>query len=126
MIFDIAAGGIVVGICALMLKEIGAKGVPVLISIAFCILLSASFLKISDIFSEFFDMGIFDLAPQLLHTAVKLVGAGYLFGISADICRTLGVETVAKGVEIGGRVEIMIIVFPYFKEIIELLPELFI
>ena len=113
-------------VCALLLREIGSRGIPVLISLAFCILLSASFSKLFGIFGELRDMQLFSSAEEILRTAMKVLCVGYLFGISADTCRTLGEEMIAKGVEIGGRVEILLIIFPFFKRILELGAELFV
>ena len=58
-----------------------------------------------------------DLADSIA-VALKVLGLGYLFGISADICRELGESGIAKSVEVVGRVEIIAVVIPYFEEII--------
>ena len=46
-------------------------------------------------------------------------GLGYLFGISADICRELGESGIAKSLEVVGRVEIIAVAVPFWKKIIE-------
>ena len=51
---------------------------------------------------------------------IKIIGASYLFGICGDTCRELGEAGIAKTVEVVGRVEIIAIIMPYFKEIIEI------
>ena len=124
MIFDVAAGGVIICVCTLLLKQLGAKWMPVLVALAFCLLVSISFSELFSVISEIKDMQILSSAEKCVKAAIKIVGVGYLFGISADICRTLGEEMVAKGVEIGGRVEIMLIIFPFFKEIIQIGVEL--
>jgi stage III sporulation protein AD len=43
---------------------------------------------------------------------LKIIGLGYLFGISADICRELGEGGIAKALEVAGRVEIILLSVP--------------
>ncbi len=59
-------------------------------------------------------------ASDAVSVAVKALGLSYLFGISADICRELGEQGIAKCVEVVGRVEIISLALPYFRQIIEL------
>ena len=59
-----------------------------------------------------------------LSAAVKILGIGYLFGMCADVCRELGEGGAAKAVETVGRVEIIAVVIPYFKEIVSVGAEL--
>ena len=52
--------------------------------------------------------------------ALKVVGLGYLFGFTADVCRELGEAGVANAVGLVGRVETFLVVLPYFEKTIEL------
>ena len=52
--------------------------------------------------------------------ALKVVGLGYVFGFTADVCRELGEGGVASAVGIVGRVETFLVVMPYFEKTLEL------
>ena len=56
--------------------------------------------------------------------ALKIVGAGYLFGICSDIAAELGEPLVSKGLLTVGRVEILLIAMPYFVGAVQLGAEL--
>ena len=70
------------------------------------------------------EVGRWASVSEPLSAAVKILGIGYLFGMCADVCRELGEGNVAKGVEVVGRVEIIAVVIPYFKEIVSVGTEL--
>ena len=52
--------------------------------------------------------------------AVKVIGVGYAFGISADVCRELGEGGVATALTVAGRLEIFIAVLPYIVKMVKL------
>ena len=52
--------------------------------------------------------------------ALKVVGLGYLFGFTSDVCRELGEGGVANAVGLVGRVETFLAVLPYFEKTLEL------
>lgn len=52
--------------------------------------------------------------------ALKVVGLGYLFGFTADVCRELGEGGVANAVGVVGRVETFLVVLPYLEKTLEL------
>ena len=51
--------------------------------------------------------------------AVKVIGTGYVFGITSDICTELGEGGVARACGVVCRIEIFLIVLPYFLEILD-------
>ena len=59
-------------------------------------------------------------AMDITKCAMKIVGAGYVFGISADIASELGEGGISKALLAVGRVEIIVMSFPYFKNLFEL------
>lgn len=52
--------------------------------------------------------------------AMKILGTGYIFGVSADTLDTLGEAGASRSLDLLCRVEIMLISLPYVKEIIAL------
>ena len=53
-------------------------------------------------------------------SVLKIIGIGYIYGMSADICNDMDYRAVASALSTLGRVEILITVLPYFKDIIGL------
>ena len=119
MILDILGAGMILGISAFILRSFGWKGTPVFAVIASVVLISEASHILGNIFDSvsflYNENGIRDG----INAALKVLGLGYLFGISADVCRELGEAGIAKSVEVVGRVEIITVAVPFWKEIIE-------
>lgn len=119
MILDILGAGMILGISAFILRSFGWKGTPVFAVIASVVLISEASHILGNIFDSvsflYNENGIRDG----INAALKVLGLGYLFGISADVCRELGETGIAKSVEVVGRVEIITVAVPFWKEIIE-------
>ena len=62
------------------------------------------------------DFGIGDVSSSLL----KIVGIGYLSGITADVCRGVGEGGIASSVTLVAKAEIIAIAAPYFFDIVEM------
>jgi len=71
-------------------------------------------------YSKLFSQEGLDYAKAI----IKIIGAGYVFGIGADICRELGEVGVGSAVLVAGRIEIFAITLPYFKKILDIGAEL--
>ena len=52
-------------------------------------------------------------------TMLKIVGAGYVFGICSDVCSQLGQASLSNAVILCGRVEIVALSAPFIKRIVE-------
>ena len=120
MIWKIVAMGILLSLMALLLRGFGFRGIGVFTAIAAVSLVSLVLGELSSLrelfgYSELFT----DEAMQYVGAMVKIVGAGYIFGICADICRELGENGVANGVLVAGRVEIFVITLPFLKKILD-------
>ena len=53
-------------------------------------------------------------------TALRAIGLGYIFGITADICDSLGERVIASAVTLVGRIQIFLVSYPYFEKIVSL------
>ena len=92
-------------LCTVVILLVLADGIYEIVS---------SLLKISEL------AGIKDAATD----AIKAVGVGYVFGFTADTCTDLGENGIANGVVLAGRIEILLIAFPYFEKTVNLALEL--
>ncbi len=120
MILKICGISILTAICAFLLRSFGWRGVPILVASVSVLLISELDGRFEYIFGALREIGTRTGIAETLASALKVVAAGYLFGICADVCRELGEGGVAKTVEVVGRVEIVAIVVPYFEEIIKI------
>ena len=57
---------------------------------------------------------------EIATSAAKIIGVGYLFGRGADVIAELGEGMISKGLLVAGKIEILLIALPYFKDILEL------
>ena len=108
-----------VGSC-LVLKEFGWRGAPlvgVICGIAAISFVLPYFAEAKSFYSHLSDdFGIGDVSSSLL----KIVGIGYLSGITADVCRGVGEGGIASSVTLVAKAEIIAIAAPYFFDIVEM------
>ena len=119
MIVKACAVGIALAAAALLMREMGFRAAPVFAAICFIFVLS--FIA-ENITSLGIDDGILSLigsAGEEAGAVFKIVGVGYLAGISSDICLELGERSLSKAVSVAGRVEILAISLPFFSRLAE-------
>lgn len=106
-------------VTAFLLRQLGWRGAPVFAVICCVILLMETTDSLASIINSVTATAELGAVSEPLGAALKTLGAGYLFGISADVCRELGESGIAKTVEVVGRLEIIAIVIPFFEQIIK-------
>ncbi len=109
---------------AFLLREFGWRGVPVFGVICFLGMISIAVPYVSESVGAFSDIADTYGLSDTVRVVLKLVGVGYLAGITSDICRELGQASLSSGVTLFGRLEIIAIAAPYFLKIIKLGTEL--
>ena len=109
---------------AYILRALGFRGAPVFAAISAVVLITESKDSFGYIFGRVKELAHFANISEPTSAALKILGLGYLFGICADVCRELSEPGIAKAVEIVGRVEIFVVVIPYFEKIIRVGVEL--
>ena len=120
MIPKICAVGIILAFVGFLLSEMGFKGKKALGALSLVLMLICFAKETDTVLSEslslFSRAGLGDTAGR----ALKVVGLGYVFGISTDVCEELGETGVSKALVLIGRVQIIGITLPYVKQILEL------
>lgn len=120
MIPKICALGVLLAVVGFLLSEIGFKGKRAFALLSFVLIGISVLSDAGELFSEILSLseglGVADTAKG----ALKVVGIGYVFGISSDIADQLGETGVSKALTLAGRIEILALTIPYIKEIIEL------
>ena len=113
----IAFLGLIFAFSAVLLKNLGWRGASVFTSLGIVVILSEmrnifpEIEKLSELWLTLGDGGV---------AMLKILGLGYLFGISAEISRELGEAGIASALTLAGRFEIIAIAIPFISEIFSL------
>lgn len=118
MIFKICAAGLLCAALGMLLSEMGWRGKRVFTAVCAAVLLSALSEGVSSLFGKVMSVSEAAGISEVAKSAVKIIGVGYIFGVSSDICTELGENTLAGTLTMAGRVEILLIVLPYFIKIL--------
>ncbi len=112
--------GIIAAFAALLLREAGFKGAKLLSCVALIAIMGLA-LGLTGRLVSLIGVGeLSENAEWAVRLFIKVVGVGYIFGIGSDICRELGESGVAGALLAVGRVEILLLCMPAFREIFEL------
>ena len=120
MIMKTAFVALLAGVLALILSEYGYRGkrlfsVFVIVSLIGVGVFAFS-RAVNGIDAVISLTGLGDAAT----CAIKIVGTGYVFGITADVCREMGEAGIANALTTVGRLEIFVTVLPYILKMVEL------
>lgn len=125
MIVRLFAIGLLLAVMAMMLRSFGFRGAVVFSLFAVTVIFSTAASELVALVDKMgLDVLLSGEAAKYTSAIAKVVGCGYLFGISADMCRELGEAGIAKAVIVCGRIEILLIAAPYFAEILKIGQEL--
>ena len=119
MIVKVCAAAVALGIASLLMRELGFRGAPVFAVTCIVVILALLFEGAGELRES---LGIIASMASLREEAgavVKVVGVGYLAGISSDICTELGERGISKAVTLAGRVEILAIALPFLHKLLE-------
>ena len=118
MIPRACAVAVLCSILAFLLERMGFKSKGLFSSLCALIIFTSLFDPLSNVFGKLIDLsklaGITDAAT----CALRAVGLGYTFGLTADLCGGLGEQGLSSVVLLVGRVQILLLVCPYFEKII--------
>lgn len=108
---------LVLAVSAVLLKNLGWRGAPVFTSLGIVLL-------ISELLGFFAETGkisfIFENLGDGAAAMLKIIGLGYLFGISSEICKELGENGISSALSLVGRFEIIAVAIPFISEIFSL------
>jgi stage III sporulation protein AD len=107
---------------AVVLKGFGFRGASVFSAAVITVMLASAIASARPIF-DFFKI-IPSAASEYTESVIKAIGIGYATGVTADICRELGENGIAKAVSVGAKIELVLLALPHVYEITELALEL--
>lgn len=120
-ILKIVAIGIITTIAVLIVKQTKPE-IAVLVGLAGSLLIFFELVNlISSIFSVFNSVIVkTGVSNDLFSILLKIIGVGYLTEFSASICADSGNSSIADKIMLGGKVLIMVLSFPIFTSILEI------
>jgi len=124
LIFEILGVALLLCTSGFILRSFGWRGAAVFSTFAMLLLIKEAWEPLSYVFSSVKEIGEISGISEPIGAAIKILGLGYLFGMCADVCREMSESGIAKAVEVVGRVEIIAVVIPYFREIVRVGVEL--
>jgi hypothetical protein len=124
MIPKVAALAIFSAILFALLDSVGFKSKGLFASLCALMIFSALGESLTEIFGSLVSIAERTGISEAASCALKAVGLGYVFGITSDICTSLGEKGIATAVVTVGRVQIFALAYPYFEKMIALGMEL--
>lgn len=127
VVFSFAALGLFTAILALYLKETGFPTGALLVTICGGVIL---LMRLLPYFAELFDTITEIATASGLHTdylglVLKVVGIAYVGEFAASVCRDAGESSIAKKMELGTKVIIMVMAMPLLEQILSTVLEVF-
>ena len=106
--------------CLALLSEVGFRGKRSVSLLCAVILFSAVAKSVGTLMGDL--LGFADGAGvgSVAASAAKIIGAGYLFGICSDMASEMGEAMVSRVLICAGKIEVLLIVLPYFDEMLKL------
>ena len=119
MIFKACAFALVAVFCTVIIRELGWRGAGIMGAVCAVILFSLAVEGVSEAAKEIKSLSAVAELSKFAKCVLKIVGIGYVYGISSDICKDMGEGAVASALGTVGRIEILLAVLPFFKEILD-------
>ena len=117
---EVAFGALAVALLGVLLHTVGYSGARLLSLLGVASVYIFTVGRLESIFSALVGAVPRGETLEVVEAAIAMVGFGYLFGMVADMLRTLGQAELASGLEVAGRVEIFALSLPYLSEILDM------
>lgn len=109
---------------SVLLASLGFKSKGLFITLAALVMLGTLGEGVSDVFDKILSFSEGAGIADAVKTALRVIGLGYVFGFTSEICLSLGEPLIASVVTAAGRVQLVLVVFPYIQEVVKLGMEL--
>lgn len=123
-LLQICGVAITAAVCAVIIKKLSHTSGMILPAFAIVIIIILVMKKYEgavEKIRELTEGAYFKNCQELM---LKSLGIGITVKISTDICRSLGEEGIAGGIELAGKLEILFLCFPLILELISVSTEL--
>ena len=124
MVGEVCALALVGALSVFLLSELKWRGAPVMAILCFVGILSLLRPRLGELEGVLSSVISGSDLSEVTAAVLKIVGVGYLAGITADVCSELGVPRIGNAVTLVGRIEIIAIAAPFFVAILDMGAEL--
>jgi stage III sporulation protein AD len=121
---QVCALALVAALSFFILSELKWRGAPVLVILCFVGVLSVAGSYLKEVGGAITYIAQSSGTTEAAAAVLKVVGVGYLAGISSDVCSELGASRIGNAVTLVGRLEIIAIATPFFVKILDMGVEL--
>ena len=116
----ISFAALLVAVLSSLLSELGFRHKKLFVTLSLVIVFSILGDGIAKILSSVHAISSAEGITDAAKSAVKAVGVGYVFGFVGDVCDELGERGLSSAVSLAARIEMFLLVLPYFEKIIHL------
>ena len=124
MILKLVGVGVILSLIGALLGELGSKDRRVFGALGCVLLVSAVLPDIASIVGEAQRIAELGKASEGAAVCLKIVGVGYLFSFGASMAEEMSERGIASAISFAARIEIALIILPYFTEIVNMGMEL--
>jgi len=124
MTVRLAALGVLMAVMGFLLSELGFRGKRLFSVLCAVLILATVGEGIAELFGIMTELEAASGASEAVACAMKIVGASYLFGVCADIASEMGEGGIASALGAAYRVELLLLVLPYLRELVTAAAEL--
>ena len=118
-IWNICGAALLFAFCAMAVGRAGAQSFP-FVSVFACVsVLLYAVIRYSEPLAYIRELAESTGVSEYIALVLKVVAIGYIVGLCADVCRDMGETRIASGIELCGRVEIILLCLPLISEIID-------
>ena len=123
-VYALTAGVLLIAVILSVIKQIKSEYAviaSVLLAIGIVVL---SLEKITPMFEYLENIDIIAENKEYIVSALKAVGVALLCSLASEICRELGENSLAFGIELFGKCEILALCFPLILKILDITKEI--
>ncbi len=120
MMQRVCALALLVALLGSVMSELGFKSKKLFGILSILMILIAISDSLFSVFTRLSELSELVGISEAVKCALKAVGAGYVFGFVGSVLNELGEGGLASAVAIACRVEIFLIVLPYFEKTVRL------
>ena len=115
--------GLLIAFSFTLLSSLGAKSASLYLALGAVFLFALASEPYFDAVRFLLTLPTNAVTQEVVLTVSKALALGYLFGMSADLCESLGAPSLTKALVFGGRMTVLTLGLPYLKSLISLAEE---
>jgi stage III sporulation protein AD len=120
-LFSIVGAGIVAAVLAIVLRQLRPEYALISSLLAGVVILLAVFLSASELIGEMRSiLSAVDLSGEYAEAMFKALGICFVTQLAGDSCRDAGEGAIAGKIELAGRVAVLAVSLPLFRDVLKI------